>query len=102
VFGKLSEGLILNDTGILFPRVKIYKEEEEIAEKHEELISIDYFKKVDLRVGKVIEANRIEKSKKLILLKINVGGNQVKQVVAGIGNTYSPEALIGKSVVFYK
>lgn len=99
-FGKLSEGLIINDTGILFPRVKIYKEEEKIAEKHEELISIDYFKNVDLRVGKVIEANRIEKSKKLILLKINVGGNQVKQIIAGIGNTYSPESLIGKNVVF--
>ena len=53
-----------------------------------------------MRVGKVIEANRIEKSKKLILLKIDTGSNQIKQVVAGIGNTYPPESLVGKNVVF--
>ena len=98
IFGKLNGGTIISDTGIIFPRVKIFKEEE--IKKHDELISLDYFKKVDLRVGKVIEANRIEKSKKLILLKIDTGSNQIKQVVAGIGNTYPPESLVGKNVVF--
>jgi len=98
IFGKLNEGLIISDIGILFPRVKIFKDEE--IKKREELVSMDYFKKIDLRVGKVIEANRIENSKKLILLKIDIGNNQSKQVVAGIGNVYSPESLIGKNVVF--
>lgn len=98
-FGQLTEGLIISDLHILFPRVKMFKDEE--AEKHKEgLISIDYFRKLDLRVGRVLEAKKIEKSNKLLLLKVDVGNNQTKQIVAGIGNFYSPESLIDRNIVF--
>ncbi|HEY3346179.1 MAG TPA: methionine--tRNA ligase subunit beta, partial [Nitrospirota bacterium] len=61
-------------------------------------IKIDDFMKVDLRTGKVLEAERVEKSDKLIKMKIDIG-TEVRQIVGGIGKAYSPEALVGKTVV---
>ncbi len=63
-----------------------------------ELIGIEDFGKVDLRVGKIISAERVEKSEKLVKLKVDIGA-ETRQVVAGIGKSYSPEELMGKSVV---
>ena len=55
--------------------------------------------KVDLRVGKIISAERVEKSEKLVKLKVDIGTEIPRQVVAGIGKSYTPEELIGKSIV---
>lgn len=62
-------------------------------------ITIDDFAKVDIRVGKVIEARRLEGSDKLLVLQIQ-GGDQIRQIVAGIAQSYDPETLIGHSVIF--
>jgi methionyl-tRNA synthetase len=64
----------------------------------QELIGIEDFGKVELRVGSIVSAERVEKSDKLIKLSVDIG-TEKRQVVAGIGKSYSPEALIGKSVV---
>ena len=61
------------------------------------LISINEFAKVQLKIGKVKEAERVEGSDKLIKLQVDVG--ESRQIVAGIGKSYSPENLEGKSVV---
>ncbi|MHB8843827.1 MAG: methionine--tRNA ligase [Nitrospirota bacterium] len=63
-----------------------------------ELIGIEDFAKVQLRVGKIVAAERVEKSEKLVKLKVDIG-TEVRQVVAGIGKSYSPEQLLGKSIV---
>ncbi len=65
------------------------------------MITIEDFLKVELRTGKVIEARRIEGSNKLIVMKIDIGGDpsDMRQIVAGIGKAYSPEELIGKTIV---
>jgi len=63
-----------------------------------ELITIDEFSKVDLRVGIVKEANRIPGTKLLRLL-VDLGELGVRQIVAGIGEYYSPEDLVGRRVV---
>lgn len=63
----------------------------------ENLIGIEDFLKVDLRVAKVLHAERVEKSEKLIKLKVEA--DRERQVVAGIGKVYSPEKLIGKEIV---
>jgi methionyl-tRNA synthetase len=63
-----------------------------------ELIGIEDFGKVDLRVGKIIAAERVEKSDKLIKLQVDIT-TETRQVVAGIGKSYTPEELLGKSVV---
>jgi methionyl-tRNA synthetase len=63
-----------------------------------ELIGIEDFAKVQLRVGKIVSAERVEKSEKLVKLKVDIG-TETRQVVAGIGKTYSPEQLLDKQVV---
>ena len=62
------------------------------------LITIDDFKKIKLRTAKIIEAERVPKSKKLIKLQIALGKER-RQIVAGIGAKFSPEELIGKTIV---
>lgn len=61
-------------------------------------ICLDEFQKVNLRVAKVIEAERIAKSEKLLRIKVSLG-NSEKQIIAGIAQHYSPEELIGKKIV---
>lgn len=62
------------------------------------MISIDDFKKIDLRVGKILEAEVIEGSEKLLLLKIDIG-SEVRQILAGIQKYYSPADLLGQLVI---
>jgi|TARA_B100000470_G_scaffold194638_1_gene163147 methionyl-tRNA synthetase len=61
-------------------------------------ITIDEFMKVELRVAKVVTAERVPKSKKLIKLEVDLG-SEVRVVVAGIAGAYEPEALVGRTVV---
>ncbi len=63
------------------------------------LIEIDDFAKVDLRVGQVVSAERIPKADKLLLMKIDIGEEQPRQVLAGIAQYYEPEKLINRKVV---
>lgn len=65
----------------------------------EELIDIDYFKKVDLRVARIVEAERVEKSEKLVKLQLDLGELGKRQIVAGIAKYYTPEELVGSLIV---
>jgi methionyl-tRNA synthetase len=66
--------------------------------QHSALITIDDFKKIKLRTATVLEAERVPKSKKLIKLQIALGEER-RQIVAGIGEKFTPEELIGKTIV---
>lgn len=61
------------------------------------VIGIEDFAKVELKIGRVISAERVEKSNKLIKLRVDIG--EERQIVAGIGKFYAPEDLIGMEVV---
>ena len=61
-------------------------------------ITIDEFMKVQLKAAKVLAAERVPKSEKLLKLQVSLGSEQ-RQIVAGIGKKYEPEALIGKTIV---
>ena len=61
-------------------------------------IDRDQFDKVDLRVGKVVEAERVEGSRKLLRLVVDLGAER-RQIVAGIAERYTPQQLVGKYVV---
>ena len=66
----------------------------------ESLISFDYFSKIKLRVGQIMDGERIAKSEKLIRLQVSLGPELgMRQVVAGIGKRYNPEELIGRKIV---
>ena len=61
-------------------------------------ITIDEFMKVQLKTAKVLTAERVPKSEKLLKLQVSLGSEQ-RQIVAGIGKKYEPEALVGKTIV---
>ena len=63
----------------------------------ENLITINDFAKVQLKIGKVLQAERVEGSNKLIKLQVDTG--EVRQIVAGIGKSYTPDELNGKNIV---
>lgn len=62
------------------------------------MINFEDFKKVDLRVGKIEEADKVENSDKLIKMIVNTG-EEKRQILGGIAEFYKPEDLIGKEVV---
>lgn len=62
-------------------------------------IEIGDFAKVDLRAGQVLTAERVPKSDKLLLLKIDLGEERPRQILAGIAEYYEPEKLVGRKVV---
>lgn len=61
-------------------------------------ISIDDFKKVDLRVAKIVQCENLPKSQKLLKIQVEIGSEK-RQIIAGIAQQYKPEDLIGRSVV---
>ena len=65
----------------------------------ESKIPIDDFLKLDLRVGEVIAAEKVEKSKKLMKMTVRIG-EEVRSIVGGIALAYTPEQLVGKKFVF--
>ncbi len=61
-------------------------------------MKFEEFQKIDLRVGRVVEAENIENSKKLLKLIVDLG-KEKRQIVAGIAQFYKPEDLLGKEIV---
>lgn len=62
------------------------------------MITLEEFQKIDLRVAKILQAERIKNSDKLIKLEIDLG-KEKRIIVAGIGKKYSPEQLIGQLII---
>jgi methionine--tRNA ligase beta chain len=56
------------------------------------------FQKIDLRIGKILKAEKVEKSEKLLKLVVDLG-DEKRQLVAGIGKVYEPDDLVGKEIV---
>lgn len=110
-FGKYVSGTKVTETPeILFARLDV----KEVLEKVEafkkaqagpkypevepkEEITIDDFDKIQIRVGEVLECERVKKAKKLLVSKIRVG-SEVRQIVSGIALHYTPEEMVGKKV----
>jgi len=98
---------------VMFPRIDVEAKIEELdalveaqrkltqkptIEPIKEEITIEDFDKIDMRVVKVLECVQMKKSKKLLKLKVDLGG-EIRQVISGIAQNYKPEDLIGKYVV---
>ena len=93
-----KETLKINKQDVIFNRI----EEKEVKEHQEEKakkISIDEFFNVDLRAAKILDAQSVEKSKKLIKLSIDIGENKPRTLVAGLKEYYKPEELVGKTII---
>ena len=100
----LKSGIKLNNSKNIFPRIDEKEMLEKIAapakeEKKEEHTLIDFsvFEQVELKAGKIIDAENVKKSEKLLKLKVDVGdGGRI--IVAGIAKSYNPEDLKGKTI----
>jgi methionyl-tRNA synthetase len=103
LWGGIAPGRSLNRAEALFPRVTYEKEKEKQTVKEGEsqpvkpFIEYADFEKVDLRVAKIVAAEAVPKSSKLLKLKIDMGGERT--LVAGIAKDYKPEELVGKKIV---
>lgn len=104
---EIPVGQKLGQPQILFKKIEDEQIEEELAKlkalskKHqptEKLLEIEQFKQLDLRVGEIVSAEEIQKSKKLLKLQVNLG-EENRTIVSGIRPHYQADQLIGKKVV---
>ncbi|MEY8319657.1 methionine--tRNA ligase [Lachnospiraceae bacterium 46-61] len=116
-WGKLPKTLSVKKGNVIFPRIDMKKELEELEEaikasqansianqekkKETEVsseISIDDFFKVQLKVGEIIASEKVKKSDKLLRNQVKIG-DEVRVIFSGISKWYSPEEMVGKKVV---
>ncbi len=119
-FGVLPQNVTVSKGEIIFPRIDVEKEIEELnafigSKKEEEkpagektakakpeglaMIGIDDFMKVELRVAKIKACEPIKKAKKLLKLILDDGTGTDRTVASGIAKYYTPDELVGKSVI---
>ncbi len=73
-------------------------QEQEEKSKSNHMISIEDFKKLEIKIGKIISAEKVEKSTKLLKLIVDFG-NETRQILSGIGESFDdPQILVGKQV----
>ena len=105
----ISEGHLTNKPSILFPKIEDEMVELEIAkleatktvettfEPQKDETSFDEFTKMDIRLGTILEAEKVKKADKLLKLLVDTGLDK-RTIVSGIAKHYSPEEVIGKQV----
>ena len=112
-FGVLSETVTVKKGAVLFPRIDLEKEIDELNTMVDEkpsirededldkanVITIDQFAEVKLRSGEITACEKIKKAKKLLKLTVD-DGRGGRQIVSGIAPWYTPEELVGKKIVF--
>ncbi len=110
-FGIMRVGAKVGAAEPLFARIDADKKLEELAEENKsdepeikiepfkDFVEFDDFEKLDIRVGKVIECEKVKKSDKLLRFTLQVG-SETRQILSGISKYHTPEELIGKNVVF--
>ena len=104
---ELLERCTIKKVPPLFPKIETPLMQEQKSQPKKEpaqpksqdnVITIDEFFKVSIKVGTIIEAEEVPKSKKLLKLQIDLGEERPRQIVAGIKEFYQPEELVGEQV----
>jgi methionyl-tRNA synthetase len=104
-FGRLKPGVKIAQAQALFPRVEKMdgpkeepktKDDKKTDKESVNLIDISEFGRIEIKTGRIVEASSVEKSDKLVILKVDVG--RTIQIVAGIGKAYRPEDLVDKYI----
>ena len=108
-FSLLQEGNQINKAELLFTKIEdelvaaqveklnATKLNNQPAEPIKEEITFEDFTKLDIRTGTILEAEKVKKTKKLLHLKVDIG-SEVRTIVSGIAESYSPEDIVGKQV----
>jgi methionyl-tRNA synthetase len=93
LFKKIDDAEIDAQKAKLKENLNENTEEEKMSE-----ITIDQFDEIVIKIGEIKEAEKIEKSDKLLKLQVDIGEEKPRQIVSGIANYYSPEELVGRKV----
>jgi methionyl-tRNA synthetase len=94
LFDKIEDDIIRRE----MEKLKGIERETHMKSNEQELIDMGMFQKVDLRTGKVVEADRIEGTDKLLKARVDLGDEE-RQIVVGVADSYSPSQIVGKTVV---
>ncbi len=97
LFAKIEDDQIQKQIDKLEATKSANMAENKMVEPQKETITFEDFAKIDLRVGTIIEAEKMPKANKLLILKIDTGID-VRTIVSGIAESFSPEEVIGKRV----
>ncbi len=97
LFAKIEDEEIQKQIDKLEATKVANKADKKMAEPQKETIQYDDFAKIDLRVGTILEAEKMPKANKLLILKIDTGID-IRTIVSGIAESFSPEVIIGKRV----
>ena len=97
LFEKIEEEAIEKQLQKLKNNLSHENQKNEVEEAPKEMISFDDFTKMDLKTGTILEAEKMTKTKKLLLLKVDLGHEQ-RTIVSGIAESYQPEEVVGKKV----
>ena len=97
LFSKIEDAEIVAQLEKLAATKVANEQSKKVVEPQKETIEFDDFTKLDIRVGTILEATKMPKTKKLLVLKIDVGID-VRTIVSGIAESFQPEAIIGQQV----
>jgi methionyl-tRNA synthetase len=93
LFKKIEDDVIKAEKAKLKENLNENDEDDNMSE-----ITIDQLDEVVIKIGQILEAEKIEKSDKLLKLQVDIGEEKPRQIVSGIANYYSPEELVGRKV----
>ncbi|RLD29301.1 MAG: methionine--tRNA ligase [Bacteroidetes bacterium] len=97
LFSKIEDSAIQAQLDKLEATKKINEAEEKIVEPQKDTITFEDFTKLDIRVGTIIEAEKMPKAKKLLVLKVDTGID-VRTIVSGIAESFTADEVVGKKV----
>jgi methionyl-tRNA synthetase len=97
LFEKIEEEVIEKQLQKLKNNLAHENEKNDVEEAPKEMISFDDFTKLDLKTGTILEAEKMAKTKKLLVLKVDLGHEQ-RTIVSGIAESYQAEEVVGKKV----
>jgi len=97
LFAKIEDAEVQKQLDKLEATKKINKAEKQVVSPQKPTVSFDDFTKLDIRIGTILEAEKVAKTKKLLKLKVDVG-TEVRTIISGIAESFTPEEVIGKKV----
>jgi len=97
LFEKIEDATIENQLQKLKENLSHENEKNEVEEAPKKMISFDNFMQMDLKTGTILEAEKMAKTKKLLILKVDLGKEQ-RTIVSGIAESYDADEVIGKKV----
>lgn len=102
IFPRIDIDRVLSDEEVSMPakaQAKVSPAKDAKGSEDAKMVPFKEFMKLDLRTGRIVEATRIPDTDKLLVMKVDIGEDEPRQIVAGLAEVFNPRELIGRSVV---